>query len=250
MRIPKTLAFALRIATLAGTVLTGAVLASGTAGAVPLPVTVPSGVLLGGIPARSGTGLTASYYRLAAPAANLAAAALAAAAMPAPTATFIASTVCFPTCGATMQDGTSITSYVQTNGTHLSGTPLLGASYTSFAGELLISRAGTYNFSLYADDGASLSIGNVTVISMPNTQSWAGASRSATFAVAGLYPILISQFDIGGYTGITLIQGYSAIPSSALYAGTAVPEPGTLGVCVVGLIGLAACRLRRSPSAA
>ena len=250
MRIPKTLAFALRTAALTGVVLTGAVLASGIAVAAPLPVTIPSGALLGGIPVTPGTGLTASYYVLTLPAADLAAAALAAAAMPAPTATFIAGTVCFPTCGSTMQDGSSITSYVQTNGTHLSGSPVLGASYTSFVGELLISQAGTYDFSLYADDGASLSIGNFTVISMPDTQSWAGASRAATFAEAGLYPILVNQFDIGGYTGITLMQGYSAIPSSNLYAMATVPEPGTVGVCVVGLIGLAACRLRHPPAAA
>ena len=249
MRIPKVLASALRIAT-----LTGAVLASGSAGAVPVPppvpVTIPSSALLGGVPTTPGTGLTGNYYRLAAPAANLSAAAAAAALMSSPTAQFIASTVCFPTCGATMQDGNSIAAYVQTNGTLLSGSGFLGASYTSFAGALLISQAGTYRFSLYSDDGASLRIGDVTVISMPTTQSWAGASGSAIFAQAGLYPILVNEFDIGGYTGVTLMEGYSAVPTSSLYGETAAPEPGTLGLAATGLIGLAAFRRRRPAEAA
>ena len=248
MRIPKVLAPALWIAT-----LMGAVLASGSAGAVPVPppvpVTIPSSALLSGVPTTAGTGLTGNYYRLVAPAANLSAAAAAAALM-APTAEFTAQTVCFPTCGATMQDGNSITSYIQTNGTLVSGSGFLGASYTSFAGDLLISQAGTYSFSLYSDDGASLRIGGVTVIWMPTTQSWAGASGSATFSQAGLYPILVNEFDIGGYTGITLMEGYAAIPTSSLYGETAVPEPGTLSLAATGLIGLVAFRRRRPAAAA
>jgi hypothetical protein len=140
-----------------------------------------------------------------------------AAALPSPAATDTSETICFPSCGVTMQGGSALTAYIAANGTGLSGSAARGSSYASFTGALLIPASGIYSFCLYSDDGASLTIGGQTLIDVENPQTWVGASASVHFAQTGLHAIEIAQFDIDGYTGITLIENDAAIPVADPY---------------------------------
>lgn len=92
--------------------------------------------------------------------------------------------------------------FIRANGANLAGSATLGPSFASFSGQILIHQPGTYTYDLFSDDGASLTIGGVTLIDMPDPQSWSGESASITFQQAGLYDIQIDMFDIGDYTGI------------------------------------------------
>lgn len=246
MRIANVRSLAARATLILALVVTGG-LAHAT--------TIPASAELGSVPTTPGTGLSAVYDRLSQIPTSLSNAAQEAAALPAPTATYIAETICFPNCAATMQDGTPLASYIAANGTGLSGSAVLGPSYASFTGVLLIPTAGNYTFDLYSDDGASLTIGGQTLIDMEAPQTWSGQGATVHFAQAGLYAIAVDQFDSGGYTGITLTENYAAIPLADLYQTVAVTgsgseentvaEPGTLGLLLVGMIGTAMLARRR-----
>lgn len=216
--------------------------------------TIPASAALGDIPTAPGTGLSAVYDRLSVIPTSLSDAAQQAVALPTPTASYIAETICFPSCNATLADGSTLAAYVATNGSFLSGSTTLGVSYASFTGALLIPTAGNYTFELYADDGASLTIGGRTLIDMEAPQR-TEASTSVHFAQAGLYAIALDQFDTGGYTGITLMENGTAIPVADLYQTVAVTatgrqdatvaEPGTLGLLLAGMAGTMALARRR-----
>ena len=219
-------------------------------------VVIPASERLSDIPASAGTGLSGSYYRLPGYVPDVLSAATVAAKLAEPSARFTALTLCFPRCGATTKDGGPIEAYVAMNGTDLTGSANLGASFTRFSGALAIAKAGTYAFSLYSDDGAMLSIGNTVVAAMLKQQPWAGVTTSATFEQPGLYAIQLQQFDIGGYTGITLLQDSAAVPTAALYdtrrlesvtvqLSASVPEPDSLSLLVAGLLGFTTLYRRR-----
>lgn len=211
--------------------------------------TISPTLSIGMPPVVPGTGLLATYTVLANPPANLTAAASAATGA-IPTATYLASTICFPTCVATEQDGNTLASYVAANGTNLVGSATLGPSYTTYTGYLAIFAPGTYQYNLTSDDGSELIIGGATIIDMLGQQTWSGASASVTYTAAGLYAIGIEQFDAGGYTGITLQQNWSAIPQSDLYASIPlqgnVSEPPSVLLFATGMIALGVLRKRRT----
>ena len=228
-------------------------LPSGTAGAT----TISASTRLSALPSEPGSGLSAAYYILGGYSPNLESAARAAAGLRAPAATFTASTICFPTCGATAKDGNTLAAYITANGHDLAGNPVLGPSYSIFSGALAIPKAGTYSFSLYSDDGSSLTIGDTVVASMTGTQPWAGVTRSATFTEAGLYPITVQEFDIGGYTGVTVLENGGPLTANSLYGPvllahglSSVPEPASLTLLAVGLGAVAAYRRTTAMSAA
>jgi|GEM_PF-3262307 len=233
-----------------------ALLTAGVAHAAPVQtITVPASALLSFVPASAGTGLAAAYYELPTYTATVELAAQMAASEKGPAATFTAKTICFPTCGATMKDGSPVAGFVRANGTGLVGDAIMNRSYSSFTGALLIPTAGTYAFDLYSDDGASLTIGKTLITEMDGPQSWSGTAASVTFTKAGLYAIAVDQFDIGGYDGITLLENWSAVPTADLYTvnmlgmtssrSNAVPEPASMSILAAGFVGLVAGRMRR-----
>jgi PA14 domain len=107
-----------------------------------------------------------------------------------PTATFQALNICFPSCNGSANDGSSLASYIATNGTNLSGSSTLGDAVTRYSGFLAIPTAGTYTFGLFSDDGSVLQIGGTTIVIDDGLHGVTGSSTAVTFGNAGLYSLL------------------------------------------------------------
>lgn len=142
-----------------------------------------------------------------------------------PTATFIATVVCFPACDADVSDDNSLSSFLGSNASNLSSNSVsnLSQHVLTLTGYLNISTAGTYTLSLASDDGSKLVIDGVE---LSNDGDHGMQTVSADYTLsAGLHTISILQFEDGGYTGLTVKINGTALDASMLV--TSVPEPGS-----------------------
>jgi hypothetical protein len=201
------------------------------------------------LPAEDGTGLAASFYSLPSAPGSLANATALVAAAGAPTATFIATSICFPSCGSSIGDGTLLSDYIGANGTGLAGnaSSQLSNSATLFIGYIAIRDAGaTYTFDLGSDDGSQLVISGVQVINNDGDHGFGTVSRSVTFTQAGVYAFYVQHFEDGGVTGVSVWQNGNALAKTDLYAAvSAVPEPATFGLLGAGLAAIGLIRRRK-----
>jgi hypothetical protein len=214
-------------------------LASCDAGAV----TINTSQAVGSVPAIAGTGLSGSYYKFDVGIGSLSQADSLVAGASVPTATFTATTICYPSCNGVANDGTSLASYLGTNATGITGTSTLGEAVTRLTGYIAIKIRGDHIFSLGSDDGAKLDIGGTNVILYDQPRAFGTSTATVMFSSAGLYSFYVDMFENGGQTGLTVYEDGSPIPTAVLYSTIPVPEPATLSLLFSGLT--AACVLRR-----
>lgn len=193
------------------------------------------------LPSLAGSGLSGSYYAFNSWPGNLANTETLIGQSNGPTATFTATSICFPTCNTTIGDDSTLAQYLGGNAVNLSPNSVGNLSNHGLVltGYLAIATAGTYQFSLASDDGARLQIGGATVIDADGDHSLSGGSANVEFTNSGLYAFKVLAFEDGGVTGLTVLQNGNSLLASQLYA-SAVPIPGAawLFFSAIGGIGL------------
>jgi hypothetical protein len=136
--------------------------------------TIDASESIGPVPAAAGSGLLASYTKLGtSQTATLSAAGLAAQARQSPSVTYLARTICFPTCAATEKGGNTLASYAAANGTNLVGETRCSGHHTAAALAIwAIFVPGVYPYTVTSDDGSELMISGKTIIDMENQPTW------------------------------------------------------------------------------
>jgi hypothetical protein len=166
-----------------------------------------------------------------------------------PTATFTATTVCFPSCanGVNYDDSGTLAGFLGANATGLSNNVSGVSSHAiKLTGYFKVAADGYSAFSLGSDDGSQLFIDGNLVVNNDFPHGVQYASNGAYFLGAGLHQITIYQFEGGGQTALQAFMNGSAIGADAF--STSAPEPGSWALMLggFGAIGLA---LRRRPAA-
>ena len=195
--------------------------------------------------AQATTGLTGEYYAIGSGAGS-AIKALADIAGKAPTATFTATTVCFPSCGHASSDGVSLANYLGGNATNISANTIedLSRHVMVLTGYIYAAKTGNANFSLGSDDGSQMWINNALAVSNDGYHSF--NFQSAVVALtAGWNTVKIVQWENAGNTGLTVLENGAALGGAAI-AGSAVPEPSTWVMMLAGFAGLGFVGTRRN----
>jgi hypothetical protein len=211
--------------------------------------------------AQAASGLNGAYYALAPQPSGVGAAggpgsvatALSEIAGLTPTASFTATSVCFPSCGNTIGDGgSSVANFLGGNATGLTASSVTDLSnhVVVLTGFLNVAASGMQTFSLASDDGSELIINNQVVSLDDGDHGFGGPGSVSVNLTKGFNPIEIVQFEDGGFTGLTVTENGAALGGNEIVT-TAVPEPATWAMMLAGFGGLgAAMRARRRSVAA
>jgi hypothetical protein len=198
--------------------------------------------------AHAAQGLNGSYYTTSSQIGSLATA-LSDISGQTPAATFTANTVCFPSCGNVVNDGSTISEFLGGNATGLTNNSLTNLSdhVVVLTGYFDAPTAGNYTFGLQSDDGSELLLNNKVALDNDLDHSIGGPSGSV-YLSAGWTPIEIVQFEDSGTTGLTVTVDGDPLGGSwiATSATSAVPEPATWAMLILGvaMIGFAVRRHR------
>ncbi|WP_446810618.1 PA14 domain-containing protein [Methylomonas sp. 2BW1-5-20] len=193
------------------------------------------------LPGVSGSGLSGSYYAFNSWPGTLANTETLIGQLSGPTATFTATSACFPACSTTIGDDSTLAQYLGGNAVSLSPNSINNLSNHGLVlnGYLAIVAPGTYQFSVASDDGARLQIGGTTVIDADGDHSLSGGSANVEFTNSGLYAFKVLAFEDGGVTGLTVLQNGNSLTTSQLYT-SAVPIPGAAWLFFSALSGIGA----------
>ena len=129
-----------------------------------------------------------------------------------------------------------------------------------FFGYIRISEAGAYNFSVLHDDGFFFKLGGASGKTLELIDDYLNPRERLGFASNVLLDVGLYSFDLGSYDRIgagvvdlSWARGggdWSLVPTDHLVAlgdAVAVPEPGSLGLVVAGLLVAGALLVRRRP---
>jgi len=202
-------------------------------------------LLTGAGQARAAGGLSGSYYSFAAAPENDATASADIMSASSPTATFLATTVCFPSCDAVAHDDTTLDSFLSPNATDISSNAVadLEEHALLLTGFLTVTASGPHTFELESDDGSELWIGNDV---LANDGDHGIKSVSSAFNLAaGVYPIKVLQFEDFGDTGLTVREDNDPLTASQL-STSATPEPAAWAL-MLGGVGVIGTWLRMAP---
>jgi hypothetical protein len=199
-------------------------------------------LLLGATSAEAAAGLNGAYYSASSGPGNVATALTDI--IGTPTATFTATSVCFPSCStsnSTVSDSDSLSQFLGGNAINLSP-DLSGLSnhVVFLSGYIYIPQTSSYTFSLGSDDGSALWLGNSTAASptILNDGDHGFRSVSDTLTLtAGFHSIEILQFEDGGVTGLSLVDENGAA-ISGFFTSPGIPEPATWAMCLAGLLSV------------
>jgi hypothetical protein len=176
--------------------------------------------------AQATTGLTGDYYAIGS-GAGTAFKALADISGKAPTATFTATTVCFPSCGHASSDSVSLADFLGGNATNISKNTIanLSGHVLVLTGSIYAAKTGDANFSLGSDDGSQMWINNALAVSNDGYHSFNYQSAEVALT-AGWNTVKIVQWENGGNTGLSVLENGAPLGGTAIVSA-AVPEPST-----------------------
>ncbi|MCP4965873.1 MAG: hypothetical protein GY926_11610, partial [bacterium] len=119
-------------------------------------------------------------------------------------ATFVSTEVNYPRSDDRLSDANTLSTYLEDDTASLIGTDAtsLDGSVFTYDGFLVVETAGTYHFTVGADDGARLTINGDIVAD--NQSGFNNPSHPYTFDEPGMYTISLVHFEIGGATGVVL----------------------------------------------
>lgn len=124
---------------------------------------------------------------------------------------------------------------------HPFGLPDFGADITGY---LAVAADGTYTFTLDSDDGSLLFINEVLVVDNGGAHAPQVRSGSA-FLAYGFYPFRVQFFeDFGGPSGVDLRLPPGVAYTAVVQTQVTVPEPATLALIGLSLLGVAVYRRR------
>jgi hypothetical protein len=163
-----------------------------------------------------------------------------------PTATFDASTICFPSCTPTVvSDNNNLSTFLGAGNYANLSNDVSGLSnhVLVLTGWIYIATAGQYNFDLFSDDGSRLLIDNSLSV-----EKGAGAINPFPYygvfdLSSGFHQIQIVQFEDGTDTGLAVHLKGEGIDPSLLVAS--VPEPSTWVMMLLGFAGLGVVTYRK-----
>jgi hypothetical protein len=202
--------------------------------------------------------LVGEYYSLASDPSSIANAQTAIVGMN-PTATFNATTVCFPSCNGlpngdplnplTVPDSSKLSQFLGTSYTGLSNDVTgINSHFLVLTGPLNVLVSGQYAFNLWSDDGSQLFIDNKLVVNNDFDHGFIQAYGFDTLS-AGLHSIQVLQFEDSGVSGLRVTAGLTTTDlRSPLGEGTlitSVPEPSTWAMMLLGFAGLGFMAYRR-----
>lgn len=212
-------------------------------------------------PVLAGTGLNGAFYDTDV-AANLSNANTLIASGSTQRAAFLAKVIDYPQGSGSVPDGTPLSTYLGTNAANVVGvnggnpnTQNLADSLFRFHGYINITSAmdtdasnGTIDvtFRVGSDDGMRLTIGNTVVTSYLNDRAFGYSDGVASFSTAGLYAIELVYGEEQGNTGVEMLWKVGSSTAAFGLVGTAnlytVPEPGSIALAGLALLGAAASR--------
>jgi hypothetical protein len=196
-----------------------------------------AGLFVSGTALASGIGLSGAYYQFSSDPEPLSNAESMIASSSGPAATFIATTVCFPSCGGTLGDGNNLAAFLGGNAINLSPNSITDLSDHAMVltGYLYAPTTGTYSFTLGSDDGSALWINNALVINDDGDHSFTSVTNNSVSLTAGLNSIKVLQIEVGGVTGLSLSENGAALATANLYP---VPLPESWTLMLGGVAGL------------
>jgi PA14 domain-containing protein/PEP-CTERM motif-containing protein len=198
--------------------------------------------------------LLGEYYSLSSAPGTIANAESAIAGM-APTATFDATTVCFPSCNnQTVSDNSTLSQFLGGNYTNLSNDVTgLSDHFLVLSGGLNVTTPGWYAFNLVSDDGSMLLIDNKVVVNNDGNH-FLSLLYGFDNLSAGLHSIEVLQFEDSGATGLQITAGLASTdvrdPLDPTTLTASVPEPSTWAMMIVGFVGLGSLAYRRKSKSA
>jgi PA14 domain/PEP-CTERM motif len=176
-----------------------------------------------------------------------------------PTATFNATTVCFPSCSGapngdpfypwTVSDSSTLSQFFGGNYTNLSNDVSGIANHLLvLTGGINIVTGGQYAFNLWSDDGSVLLIDNKVVVNNDGDHGFQLLYGLVTLS-AGLHSIEVLQFEDSGVSGLRVTDGLTSSdlrgPLDPATLTTGVPEPATWAMMLIGFAGLGFIAHRR-----